>query len=56
MGRVYGRVLFDVVQVVFFMLAGPILFGVDFGLSPGGVFLTLLVYVWVAASLGVMSG
>jgi ABC-2 type transport system permease protein len=55
-GKVYGLLLLGAVQAVVFLLAGRFLFGVHFGASLGAVLLTLLVYSWAAASLGVLVG
>ncbi len=55
-GKVYGRFLLGVFQIVLFMLAGRFIFGVRFGSEPAVVFLGLLLFAWVAASLGVLVG
>jgi ABC-2 type transport system permease protein len=55
-GKVYGLMLLAVVQIGFFLLAGRFLFGVNLGDHLAGILLTLLVYAWVAASLGVLVG
>jgi ABC-type multidrug transport system permease subunit len=44
------------VQTAVFLLAGRFLFGIHFGTNLGAILLTLLVYAWVAASLGVLMG
>lgn len=56
MGKVYGRFLLGVVQIVVFLLAGHFLFGVKVGAQPFAILLGLLLYAWVAASLGVLIG
>jgi ABC-type multidrug transport system permease subunit len=44
------------VQIAFFLLAGRVLFKVNLGANLPGVIVTLLVFSWVAASLGVLAG
>ena len=56
MGKVYGRFLLGVFQVVLFMLAGRFIFKVQFGNDPLVVFVALLIFCWVAASIGVLIG
>jgi ABC-type multidrug transport system permease subunit len=55
-GKIYGLILLGGVQTAVFLLAGRFLFKVHFGGSLGAILLTLLVYAWVAASLGVLMG
>jgi ABC-type multidrug transport system permease subunit len=55
-GKIYGLVLLGAVQIVVMLLAGRFLFRVQLGTSLPGILLTLLVYAWVAASLGVLVG
>jgi ABC-2 type transport system permease protein len=55
-GKMYGLMLLAGVQVVFFMIVGQYLFGVNVGENLFGIVLTLLVFSWVAASLGVLIG
>jgi ABC-type multidrug transport system permease subunit len=55
-GTIYGLILLGAVQVAVFVLAGRFLFRVNIGSNFGGVLLTLMVYAWVAAALGVMVG
>ena len=55
-GKLYGLMLLALVQIVLFLLAGRFLFGVNLGDRLGGILLTLLVYAWVASSLGVLIG
>jgi len=55
-GKVYGRFLLGCVQIVFFLLLGKFAFHVNVGRNLGGVLLTLCLYAWVAASLGVLIG
>jgi ABC-type multidrug transport system permease subunit len=56
MGKVYGLVLLGAVQVAVFMVLGQFLFRVNFGPELPGILLTLLIYSWLAASLGVFIG
>jgi ABC-type multidrug transport system permease subunit len=55
-GKIYGLVLLGTLQSVFLLIAGRFLFGVQFGEHLPGILLTLLIYGWVAASLGVLVG
>ncbi len=55
-GKIYGLMLLGGVQTTVMLLAGRFLFHVQFGDQLPGILLTLLVYVWVAASLGVLVG
>jgi ABC-2 type transport system permease protein len=55
-GKILGLVLLGGVQVTVFLLAGRFLFGVSLGANLPAILLTLLVYAWVAASLGVLVG
>jgi hypothetical protein len=55
-GKLYGLVLLAGVQIIFFMIAGQYLFGVNVGDNLFGIVLILLVFSWVAASLGVLIG
>jgi ABC-type multidrug transport system permease subunit len=55
-GKLYGLLLLAAAQVAVFLLAGRFLFGVPIGDNLGPILLTLLVYAWVAASLGVLVG
>ena len=56
LGKVYGRFLLGCVQIVFVLLLGRFVFGVNIGHNIGGLLLTLGLYAWVAASLGVLIG
>ena len=56
MGKIYGLMLLGVVQIVFFLAVGKFLFHVNLGANLPGVTLTLLVFAWVAGSLGVLVG
>jgi ABC-type multidrug transport system permease subunit len=55
-GKIYGLFLLGLVQVAFFLLAGRLVFGVNLGANVPMVLLTLSVFAWVAASLGVLIG
>lgn len=55
-GKVYGRFLLGCVQAAFLLLLGKFVFGVNIGQNLGGLLLTLCLYSWVAASLGVLIG
>lgn len=55
-GRLYGLLLLASVQIAFFLLLGQFVFGVNIGDQVAGIVLTLLVFSWVAASLGVLIG
>lgn len=56
MGKIYGLMLLGVTQILFFLLVGKFLFHVNLGMNLAGVALTLFVFAWVAASLGVLVG
>jgi ABC-type multidrug transport system permease subunit len=56
MGKIYGLMLLGVVQIVFFLAVGKFLFHVNLGANLPAVTLTLLVFAWVAGSLGVLVG
>jgi len=56
MGKIYGLMLLGVVQVVFFLAVGKFLFHVNLGANLAGVTVILLVFSWVAGSLGVLFG
>jgi ABC-type multidrug transport system permease subunit len=56
MGKIYGLMLLGVVQILFFLAVGKFLFHVNLGANLPGVTLTLLVFAWVAGSLGVLVG
>jgi ABC-type multidrug transport system permease subunit len=55
-GKVYGRFLLGVVQIAFFLLLGQFLFKVNLGNNLAAILVTLCLYAWVAASLGVWIG
>lgn len=56
LGKIIGRFLLGLVQIVFFLLVGQFLFHVNVGRVIVAVLTTLAVYGWVAASLGVLIG
>jgi ABC-type multidrug transport system permease subunit len=56
MGKIYGLMLLGVAQILFSLAVGKFLFHVNLGANLPGVALTLLVFVWVAGSLGVLVG
>jgi ABC-2 type transport system permease protein len=56
MGKIYGLVLLGVVQIVFLLAAGRFLFHVNLGANLPAVMLTLVLFSWVAGSLGVLVG
>jgi ABC-2 type transport system permease protein len=55
-GKMYGLILLAGVQIVFFMIVGQYLFGVNVRSNLPGIVLTLIVLSWVAASVGVLIG
>lgn len=56
MGKIYGMMLLGVVQILFFLAVGKFLFHVNLGANLPAVTLTLLIFAWVAGSLGVLVG
>jgi ABC-type multidrug transport system permease subunit len=56
MGKIYGLMLLGTVQILFFLAVGRFAFHVNLGANLPAVMLTLLVFAWVAASLGVLVG
>ncbi len=56
MGKIYGLMLLGAVQIAFFLAVGKFVFGVNLGANLPAVTLTLLVFAWVAGSLGVLAG
>jgi len=55
-GKIYGLMLLGCVQIIGFLLFGQFVFKVNIGDQLGGILLTLLVFAWVASSLGVLIG
>lgn len=56
MGKIYGLMLLGGVQILFLLCVGKFLFHVNLGANLPDVLLVLLVFAWVAASLGVLAG
>jgi ABC-2 type transport system permease protein len=56
LGKIYGLMLLGVVQILFFLAVGKFMFHVNLGANLPGVALTLVVFAWVAGSLGVLVG
>jgi ABC-type multidrug transport system permease subunit len=54
MGKILGLMLLGAVQIVFFLIVGKFLFHVNLGANLPAVALTLIVFSWVAGSLGVL--
>jgi ABC-2 type transport system permease protein len=55
-GKIYGLMLLGAAQILFFLAVGKFLFHVNLGANLPGVTVTLLVFAWVAGSLGVLVG
>lgn len=55
-GKMGGVILLGAVQSGFFLLCGRFIFGVHVGSNLLATLLTLLVYVWVASSFGLLIG
>lgn len=55
-GKIYGLMLLGAVQILFFLAVGKFAFHVNLGANLPAVTLTLLVFAWVAGSLGVLVG
>ncbi len=56
MGKIYGLMLLGTVQILFLLAVGKFALGVNLGANLPAVTLTLLVFAWVAGSLGVLAG
>lgn len=56
MGKVYGLVLLGAMQVVVFLVLGQFVFRVNLGAELPAIVLTLMIYSWMSASLGVLVG
>jgi hypothetical protein len=56
LGKWAGRMALGVVQVAFGMLAGTVLFGMNWGANLGGVVLVMLAYGALMASVGILLG
>ena len=55
-GKLYGLVLLAGVQIAFLLVCGRVLFQVNMGEQWFGILVALLIYAWVAASLGLAVG
>jgi len=55
-GKIYGLMLLGLMQIVFFLAVGKFLFHVNLGANLPAVTLTLILFAWVAGSLGVLVG
>lgn len=55
-GKLVGRMLMAGVQIVIYLLAGRLLFGVSFGGSPGGLLLVLFAYAAASSGLSLLLG
>jgi len=55
-GKIYGLILLGAVQIIFFLIVGKFVMGVNLGANLPAVTLTLLVLGWVGSSLGVLIG
>lgn len=55
-GKIYGLMLLGLVQILFFLAVGRFLFHVNLGANLPAVTLTLILFAWVAGSLGVLVG
>ncbi len=55
-GKLYGLMLLGVVQISGYLLAGQFLFKVNVGDQLFAIALTLLIFAWVSASLGMLIG
>src|SRR5258708_4454672 len=56
MGKVYGNTLLGAAQIVYFLVIGKFLFGVNLGANLPGVILILILLAWAAGALGVFVG
>jgi ABC-type multidrug transport system permease subunit len=55
-GKIYGLMLLGIVQTAFLLAVGKFLFHVSLGANLPGVAVVLIVFGWVAGSLGVLIG
>lgn len=55
-GKIYGLMLLGLVQIIGFLAFGQFVFKVNVGEQLPGILLTLLVFAWVASSLGLLIG
>jgi ABC-type multidrug transport system permease subunit len=56
LGKLLGLMMLGSVQIIFMGIAGWGLFGVRFGANLPAILLTLILFAWVAASLGMLIG
>ena len=56
MGKIFGLMLLGVAQILFFLAFGKFVLHVNLGANLPAVALTLVVFAWVAGSLGVLVG
>ncbi len=56
MGKIYGNTLLGAAQIVYFLVIGKFLFGVNLGANLPGVILILVTLAWAAGALGVFIG
>ena len=55
-GKIYGLILLGAVQIIFFLVVGKLVMGVNLGANLPAVTVTLLVLAWVGSSVGVLIG
>ena len=55
-GKITGRFLLGCIMIVFYLTIGNLLFGVNIAREPMAMVLTLGVFAWLAAALGVLIG
>jgi ABC-type multidrug transport system permease subunit len=55
-GKIYGLMLLGVVQILFFLALGKFVFHVNLGANLPAVTVVVLIFAWVAGSLGVLAG
>jgi ABC-2 type transport system permease protein len=56
LGKVYGNTLLGAAEIVYFLVIGKFLFGVNLGANLPGVILILVMLAWAAGALGVLVG
>jgi ABC-type multidrug transport system permease subunit len=56
LGKLYGLILLAGVQVGFFMILGQFVFDVNIGENLFGISVTLFVFSWLSASIGLLLG
>ena len=55
-GKLFGLILLGCMQIAVFLLLGQFAFGLNIGDNVFGIVLTLLVFSWVGASAGLLTG